>query len=130
MFFLGLLFGIVIGIEMLYFNQILSKSDSPGKADIIVVFDGGSGRIKAGYDLAISGYAPYLVISSATAKKLDDYADTHKLPSNVKHIIEDKARTTFENALQTSRIITKHNFSSVILVTSSYHLPVPVFCSE
>jgi len=71
MFFSGLLFGIVIGTEILYFNQVLSKNGSPGKADIIVVFDGGSGRIKAGYDLAISGYASYLVISSATAKALD-----------------------------------------------------------
>jgi len=120
---MGIIVGILIGIEIVCFYQILSDDTPLEKADLIVVFVGGAGRIEAGHQLAKAGYAPYLVISPATDAKLKSYGEKYRLAPTVKYIVEDKARSTFENALYTKRIISEHNFQSVILVTSSYHLP-------
>jgi len=117
----------VIGAEFVYFCDILSRNTSPEKADVIIVFDGGPERIKAGCKLADSEYAPYLVISPATGKNLDNYRKKYSQQSTVKYIIEDKARTTAENAVYAGKIIAEHKFESVILVTASYHLPRSCF---
>lgn len=118
---------ILVGAECFYFYGILSRNMSPEKADVIVVFDGSSDRIKAGCELAVSGYAPYIVISPATGQNLDNYKKKYSQRSDVKYLIEDKARTTAENAVYSGKIITEHNFRSVILVTSFYHLPRSCF---
>lgn len=118
-----ILVGILIGIEIVYFYQILSDDTPLEKADMIVVFVGSAGRIEAGHKLAIAGYAPYLVISPAIRTKVKAYSEKYGLSPTVKYAIEDKARSTFENALYTKKIILEHKFNSVILVTSSCHLP-------
>lgn len=103
---------------------------SPEKADVIIVFDGGDERVKAGCTLAGSGYASYLVISPATGQNINTYKKKYHPQSAVKYIIEDKARTTAENAVYAGKIITEHKFKSVILVTASYHLPRSCFLLE
>jgi len=47
----------------------------------------------------------------------------YTLKDTVAHIPEERATTTFENALYTFRIIESHHYKSVILVTSNYHMP-------
>ena len=49
------------------------------------------------------------------------------LSANLSHIIEPKARTTFENALYCSQIIKSEKFKKVLLVTSDFHLPRALF---
>ncbi len=117
---------ILVGAEAFYFYKILSGNTATEQADVIVVFDGGPERIKAGCRLADSGYAPYIVISPATGKKMSHYRKKY-MRSAVKHLIEDKARTTAENAVYAGKIIAEHHFKSVILVTASYHLPRSCF---
>jgi uncharacterized SAM-binding protein YcdF (DUF218 family) len=117
----------IIGAEFVFFCDILSRSISPEKADVIIVFDGGPERIKAGCKLADSEYAPYLVISPATGKNLDNYKKKYSQRSDIKYLIEDKARTTAENAVYAGKIIAEYKFESVILVTDSYHLPRSCF---
>ncbi len=123
---LGVLLSAIIG-EVAYFYHILTKDVSLQRADAIIVFAGSSERIEPAYRLANSRYARYLVISPASENLLKSYKKTYELSPKVKQIIEDKARTTFENALYTSKIIEKLRFDSVILVTSSYHLPRSYF---
>ena len=77
--------------------------------------------------LANLGYAPYLVISPASENLLITYNKKYELSPGIKQIVEDKASSTFENALYTSKIIESLGFDSVILVTSSYHLPRSYF---
>lgn len=113
--------------EAVYFYHIISKSNTIEKTDIIVVFAGEPERIKAGYKLASSGYAHLLVISPADTKKLKTYDEKNGLPKDVRHLVEDKARTTFENAVYTKKIISEQKFDSVILVTSLYHMPRSYF---
>lgn len=120
--FCGLV-SIIILAEAIWFYRILTEEHTPEKAEVVVVFNGSTKRVEAGYKLANSGYAPFLVISPARKEKLKIYNRKYALPPVVKHIIEDKARTTFENALYIRRIIEEHHFDSVILVTSFYHLP-------
>ena len=123
---LAVLISAILG-EVAYFYHILTKDDSLQRADAIIVFAGSSERIESAYRLANSGYARYLVISPASENLLKVYDKKYELSSGIKQIIEDKARTTFENALHTSKIIESLGFDSVILVTSSYHLPRSYF---
>jgi len=109
--------------EAVYFYHIISKSNTIEKADLIVVFAGEPERIKAGYNLALLGYAPCLVISPADIKKLKEYDKENGFPKTVKRLIEEKARTTLENAVYAKQIISEGRFDSVILVTSIYHMP-------
>ena len=113
--------------EVTYFYYVLTKNSFLQKADAIVVFAGGYERVKPAYGLANSGYAQYLIISPASENTLKAYNKKYDLSQNIKQLIEVKARTTFENALYTSKIIEEHNFDSVILITSSYHLPRSYF---
>ena len=113
---------LVLLIEGIYFFQILHSEPAITKADAIVVFSGSKERIEAGCKLARLGYAPYLIISPADSKKISAYQRKYTLPLSVNIIKEDKARTTFENALYCSQIIKHHKFNSIVLVTSDYHM--------
>ena len=46
---------------------------------------------------------------------------------NVFDIYETNARTTFENAVYIKRLLEKHYFKSVLLVTSTWHMPRSYF---
>jgi len=67
------------------------------------------------------------MVSPADTKKLKTYDEKNGLPKGVRHLVEDKARTTFENAVYTKKIILEQQFDSVILVTSFYHMPRSYF---
>jgi len=123
---LAVLISAILG-EVAYFYHILTKDDLLQRADAIIVFAGSSERIEPAYRLANSGYARYLVISPASDNLLKSYKKTCELSPKVRQITEDKASSTFENALYTSKIIESLGFDSVILVTSSYHLPRSYF---
>ena len=107
-------------LEAVYFGGILGRSNDVPKAGAIVVFRGGTGtRMPAGVALLKAGYAPKLVLSPVSRREI------RRLPAAVARslIIEDKARTTFENALYTRDIVINHGIQSLILVTSDYHAP-------
>ncbi|MBI9074490.1 MAG: YdcF family protein [Desulfatibacillum sp.] len=96
-------------------------------ADAVVVFDGSRSRVIAGYELVNQGLGESLVVSPASAMQLARYDAAFGLPEGVEHLVEDKARTTFENALLTSRIIIDHGWEKVILITHRYHMPRSYF---
>jgi len=110
-------------VEIGYFYWILQKQETPNKADAIVVFAGSDDRVEAEYKLAGSGLGDFLVISPASEKQLKKYEHINGNGFGTRYIIENKARTTFENAVYTRKIVEKHNLQSIILLTSSYHLP-------
>ena len=74
-------------------------------ADVIVVFAGSDDRVEAGFNLAKAGYAPYLIISPANMKEIETYKNKFANSSKISWLIEDKAQSTFENALFTKNII-------------------------
>lgn len=113
----------VVVLEAAFFGVILGGANHVADADAIVVFRGAGGRVEAGVALQRSGAAPNLVLSPAGRHQLS------RLPVQVAEslIIEDSARTTFENALYTREIVIHHGIRSVILVTSDYHAPRSYF---
>ncbi|MDO5674079.1 MAG: YdcF family protein [bacterium] len=88
-----------------------------------MVFLGDAHRVEAGIDLLNTGYASRLILSPTPRHSLRSQP-----PAVVQAVIrEDQARTTFENALFTSRLLRSHGIRSLILVTSDYHMPRSYF---
>lgn len=115
---------LLIGMaEFVFFYDILSKGNTRERADVIAVFEGGRDRVKAGYQLVDRTMADSLVISPANVHQLRAYERRYQPERKFKRIIEKNARTTLENAIYTHNIVEQHNFNSVILVTSWYHMP-------
>ena len=114
---------LLLCVQIFLFARILSGSRPIAAADVVVAFEGGEGRAQAAYQLADEGFAAHIVISPANRQRLARYDQQFKPARKVYKIIEEKARTTFENALLTSKIIKDNGFNSVILVTSWDHMP-------
>jgi len=110
-------------LEVGYFGMVLGDANCKGNADVVVVFRGGEGRTAVGVALQQAGAAPQLVLSPAGRDQISGL--TTEVARSL--IIEDQARTTFENALYTRDIVTRHGIRSVILVTSDYHAPRSYF---
>jgi vancomycin permeability regulator SanA len=49
------------------------------------------------------------------------------VPETIRALPGGKSRSTFEDVYQTAKVIKENQFSSVIVVTSSYHLPRSLF---
>ncbi len=119
----GLFFAIPIVEKTLYIG------DKPHKADAIIVLSGDTDpyylRTKKAVELYKQGYARYIIFSGYGAG--GDNAEflakiaLHYNISKQAIIIEPNARTTYENFFFAKPIILKHNFKSIIIVTSPYH---------
>ncbi len=125
-FFKGLFVALVIVgtislAELLYFGLLGSKSN-PDKTDTIFILNGASERIKKGYELAKESNAGFVIISPADDSMIKAYEKQYE-PLKAKYILENKARTTFENAYFISEVISEYRFQSVTFVTSDYHMP-------
>jgi len=129
--YLKALFYITVAVVLLqaaYFSLIVPRNNNIEKADLIAVFSGEKERITVGFQLAKQGYAPNFVITGFSKDHFKYYFKEYgDLPLSVEPIINGKSNTTFEDALATKRILQKGKFKSVILVTSTYHLPRAYF---
>ena len=120
----GSLFVVLPIVQGAYFYRTLTVPFEIHQAEAVVVFLGGPGRIRKGYDLANQGMAPLLSLSPATERRIQSldkrFAGTGKPPV---HMVEDRATTTFENALLTGRLIEAHGIKHCLLVTERFHMP-------
>ena len=73
--------------------------------------------------MADQAYAPALVISPADDRRLEAYDRLYRPSRLFAKLSEEKARTTFENALYTANIVKRNGFKSLILITSWDHMP-------
>ncbi|HXX25177.1 MAG TPA: YdcF family protein [Pseudolabrys sp.] len=98
-----------------------------GKADGIVVLTGAAARIPDAIELLAAGRGKRLLISGV-------YRDTRSseiarlTPLYSKYFsccidLDRSALNTFGNAIQARHWAREHNFSSLIIVTSNWHLP-------
>jgi uncharacterized SAM-binding protein YcdF (DUF218 family) len=106
-----------------FFFGLLSGEPRLEPADVIVAFAGREDRARIAYRLADSAYADRLVVSPATEAKIRSYDRRYRPVRLFDRILEEKARTTFENALYTRRIVERNHLKSLILVTSWDHMP-------
>lgn len=121
-----------------FLAEPLKITQSPQKADAIVVFAGGvgeSGKAGQGYEERIEyttelykkGYAKHIVFSSG-------YTYVFKEPQVMKAlavslgipadaiILEENAKNTYENVKFSKEIIDKNNWKGILLVSSPYHM--------
>ena len=108
--------------EALYFGFLLGKDDSHQAANAVFILNGAPERIKQGYELAAGSNASIVVISPADDSRIKTYEKRYG-SLKAAYILENSARTTFENAYLISRIISEHHLRSITLVTSDYHMP-------
>lgn len=89
---------------------------------MVLVFAGAPKRIQAGWDLVRNGAAPKILMSPASPAQPAYARQYGPLPPGTL-LAESRARTTFENALLTRKILRDHGLRRVILLTSAYHAP-------
>jgi len=119
--------GVILAAQVIYFYYIQSSNPELKKSDIIAILPAAEDRIKTGYELGKSGYAPNITIVGVSAHEQMAGSRYRGFPSNVRRIFTDESRSTFEDALNIKNIAKKYDFKSVTLVTSSYHMPRAYF---
>lgn len=129
-----LLIAILIAIVLvvlvpLLISFYLSPQSELNKADAIVVISGGDtdARLSEGVKLYFQKWAPVIIFSGAAASgevsnalAMERLAIKAGVPAE-SIIIEEKSKTTLENARYTSEIVKDKKIKSIILITSPYH---------
>lgn len=96
-------------------------------AEGIVVLTGGASRIPDAIELLASGRGKRLLISGVN--RTTSPAEIAKLTPRFEHMftccvdLDHSALNTVGNAVETRRWVDIHNFRSLIVVTSNYHMP-------
>ncbi len=125
----SLVFLALIVFAFFFLGNFLSLQDRLEKSDCVVVVSGGETmeRTVEGVKLFKEEYAPCILFSGAAkkgnvsnAKTMRRQAIKERVPED-KIFIEEKATSTYENALFSKPILDKNNFKKIILVTSPYH---------
>jgi len=138
-FIFGFLYCIVFYTPLVWFlAEPLKISQNPQNADAIVVFAGGvgeSGKAGQGYEERVcravelykQGYADKLIFSSGYAYFIEEalvmkaVAVSLKVPET-SIILENKAKSTYENVKFTKEILDNRKMKSILLVSSPYHM--------
>mgnify|MGYP003344790410 CR=1 FL=1 len=133
--FFGWLIAIVIIIAVVGFTAFigvgyyLSPQQSPQKADVIVVVSGGqtTSRAEKGIELFKQGFAKSIVFSGAAiddgpsnAFAMRQQALNEGIPKD-SIFIDEISQNTYENALNSKKILENLKAKKIILVTSPYH---------
>ncbi len=118
------------GLGFFWFLSILPKialDDERVTADGIVVLTGGSGRIQAGLDKLSKGYGKRLLISGVN-QKLSEETILNAIGGN-KELADCcidlgwNATDTRTNAEEAIGWAEDNNFTSILIVTTDYHMP-------
>ena len=125
---------LALGIFTITVGHFLTAVDAFSQADAIVVLGGDGGdffRVQQGVDLFNAGYAPVVVFSGgislkdaglacSSAQLSLETAQELGLPNGVA-IIADGAQSTYDEAMNLSRLIKQHHWRSLIVMTDLFH---------
>lgn len=124
----GILAGAVAGF--LRVGDWLVVNQAPARSYAIIVLGGGpTDRIQKGVQLYRQGYAQWLILSGGVlatdaldqAQLMARQARTMGVPARA--ILEDNhSLTTYQNALDTKKIMLRHHFNSALVVSSNFHM--------
>ncbi|GAK58882.1 hypothetical protein U27_05857 [Candidatus Vecturithrix granuli] len=102
-----------------------------------IEFNEGIERILTGIQMVKQGHARTLLISGGTGSLYDqekkeapllrNFAIEFGVPES-QILMEFTSRNTYENAIQTKRIMQEHGISQIMLVTTAIHLPRAMAC--
>lgn len=118
-----------IGLAYFYAGKFLVVNEKVEKSDVIIVLSGDRGfRMEKSAELYHKGYSQYIMISGGKvyddmtiAQLMKEHAMKLGVPEKA-IIIEDKADSTYENAVFSEELVKKLNFRSAIVVSSNYHM--------
>lgn len=118
----------LLGFCMFALYAYTLKYSAIPSADAIVVLTGGAERLPTALSLLEKQKAPKMLISGVNSK-VSIGALFGRIDEEYLNRIElgYKADNTFENALETEEWAKKNDVSSVLLVTSFYHMPRSLF---
>lgn len=125
----AILAGLALVIGVVLFARSLDRRESRvlTAADGIVVLTGGADRINEALQLLERGLGRRLMISGVNVHSTAEALK--RLWPGREHLFECcidldyQARNTYENAIEARRWARAQGFTSLILVTASYHLP-------
>lgn len=119
---------IVLGAGFLAFVATVQRFDStPARADAIVAMTGGSQRIGDAVALLADGWGDRLLISGVNETTTPE--EIARLVPGRQDLfaccvdLDYRARDTIGNAVETRRWALERGFTSLIVVTSNYHMP-------
>lgn len=103
------------------------EPESPPRADAIVALTGGSHRLADAAGLLARGQAKRLLVTGVhpTASRQDVARQLGRAGTLVDCCIDldYEALNTVGNAVETRKWVKRHGFQSIIVVTSTYHMP-------
>ncbi|TYC52586.1 YdcF family protein [Rhodobacterales bacterium] len=115
--------------QFVYFAQKIAMAEVPkaSNADAIVVLTGGHARVSEAVRLLEEGRANRLLISGVhpgtTREQLAVVTSSHKPLEKSSVDLDRVALNTAGNATETAAWVRKNGFTSLLVVTSAYHLP-------
>lgn len=116
---LGFFFPRPLLIDFLFYEE------KPVKADVIILLSGEDkerGRMTKAAELYHAGYAERVILTNNRSPGSSfEYAESFGIPREAL-IGENKATSTYENALYSKEIIEEEGFQSALVVTSNYHM--------
>jgi len=100
--------------------NFLIVNEVPQKSDVIIVISGDSAnRLTYGAKLFQAGYADKVILSGFGKDEIQWFVSLGIPEGSI--LLENQARTTFENAKYSFKIVQDQGYKSAILVTSPYH---------
>ena len=119
-------FMLVIGF-FIFTGGIQRSQPEPRTADGIAVLTGGVARIDEAMKLLAQGKAKRLLITgvnrTTSTEELKQLASQGDQLFSCCVDIDKEARNTIDNATETSQWVAQHHYTSIIVVTSNYHMP-------
>ncbi|HSA66074.1 MAG TPA: YdcF family protein [Methyloceanibacter sp.] len=119
-------FMLVIGF-FIFTDGLQRSQPEPRTADGIAVLTGGVARIDEAMKLLAQGKAKRLLITgvnrTTSTEELKQLASQGDQLFSCCVDIDKEARNTIDNATETSQWVAQHHYTSVIVVTSNYHMP-------
>ena len=119
--------GVAVGFVAFAESVVRTQPPPDARADGIVVLTGGTARIDGALALLAEGRAERLLISgvnpNVSRETIANMVDETLRPQLDCCVDIDHARDTIENASSTGRWVSNRQFSSLIVVTSGYHMP-------
>ncbi len=118
----------IIGF-IIFSGYVFSLRYTPIKeTQAIVVLTGGTDRIKVALDLLQNHQAEKLFISGVhSTVSIDTLFQKVDTATKNKIHLGYQAENTYENALETDKWLQENNVTSILLVTSFYHMPRSLF---
>jgi len=123
----------IVGLCGAIAGPLLIRADALHAADAIVVIGGDHkpDRVRRAVELYQQGYAPVVIISAGTqvaegdellpeAEVMRRQALAMGMPESAL-LIEDQSQSTIQNAYYTTALLQARGYTSILLVTSTYH---------